>query len=56
MSRRRLTYGIMCITELAIASTTALQTFRGGSGIKDSVLLTATASVGGFGLLRGWAL
>lgn len=56
LARRRNTYAIMGISEAVLASTTAWQYVSGGSGITDAALLTATAAVGGFGLVRTWVL
>lgn len=56
-ARRRLAYAAFGITEVVLASTTAWQWLSGAeSGITNSALLMATASVGGFGLFRGWFL
>lgn len=55
-AHRRLSYAIMGITEIVLASTNFWQYLSGESGITDSALLVATASVGGFGLVRGWVL
>ena len=56
-AKRRLTYAIMGLCEAALVATTSWQYLsRGESGISDSALLMATASVGGFGIVRGWVM
>ncbi len=44
LAKRRLTYQIMGLTEVAIGSVTLSQYLSGDSGLKDGVLVTATGT------------
>ncbi|KAK5165481.1 uncharacterized protein LTR77_009010 [Saxophila tyrrhenica] len=56
VARRRLTYQIMGISEVALVGIMLGQWVVGGSGMRDGALLVAIAALTGFAGVRGWFL
>lgn len=56
IAKRRLTYAVMGISELAIGSITLAQYMQGNSGLTDQALLMATGAMAVFTAMRGYFL